>query len=100
MVVVAGTAQLQPGTFGQAQTLIEEVVRLTRSEPGCISYTFYSTVGDPDTIHVFEEWESGEALNAHLQQKHTQDFLAAIGAHLAGPPDIKRYEVSSISSLF
>ena len=99
MIVVAGTAPLQAGAGEWAEKLIEEVVRETRKEAGCLSYTFYVTVGDPNTIHVFEEWESEEALNAHLQQEHTQRFLASIGELLAGAPDIKRYDVTAVSKL-
>ena len=99
MIVVAGTAPLQPGKGAQAEKLIEEVVRLTRAETGCHSYTFYTTVGDPNTIHVFEEWESDAALDAHMQQPHTQAFLAGLGELLSCPPDVKRYEVTAVTKL-
>ena len=99
MVVVAGTARLQPGTGARAQQVIEEVVAKTRQEPGCYSYTFYIEVGDPNTLHVFEEWESNEALDAHIQREHTQRFLAALGELVAAPPDVNKYEISAVSRL-
>jgi quinol monooxygenase YgiN len=99
MVVVAGTASLRPGEGESAEKLIEEVVRLTRPEAGCLSYTFYYAIGDPNTIRVFEEWESEEALNAHLGQDHTQRFLASIGELVSSAPDVKRYFVDRIAPL-
>jgi quinol monooxygenase YgiN len=99
MIVVAGTAKLQSGARERADALIATVVTATRQEAGCASYTFYTEVGDPNTIHVFEEWESEKALVDHLAQPHTQAFLGAIGELLAAPPDIRRYDVTAVSKL-
>lgn len=99
MIVVSGGAPLQPGTVEWAVKLVEEVQTATRAEAGCISYTFYFGVTDPNALHVFEEWESEEALNSHLQQEYTQSFLASLGELVAGPPDVKRYDVNGVSKL-
>lgn len=99
MVVVAGTAKLKPEASEQARNLVDEVVRLTRPEPGCHSYTFYISLEDSNTIHVFEEWESDEALNSHLQQEHTQHFLESLAGLVSEPPDVKRYYVDRVTPL-
>ncbi len=99
LVVISGTAELKPENREAALALIEEIVKLSREEEGCISYTFYADLAEPNTIQVFEEWETEAALNAHLAQPHTQNFLASIGPLLAGPPNIVRYFVARTAPL-
>jgi quinol monooxygenase YgiN len=37
------------------------------AESGCISYTFSADLVEPGLIHVFEEWQSQDALDAHFK---------------------------------
>jgi quinol monooxygenase YgiN len=100
MIVVAGTALLLPGNRARADELIREIVAKTRPVKGCRSYTFYISLEDENRLHVFEEWETEEDLNAHLAAHHTQEFLGAIGGLLAALPDIQRYHVTNVTGLF
>jgi quinol monooxygenase YgiN len=99
MVVVAGSVPIKPEALVEVKAGIAKVCAATRKEPGCISYDFSQDVADPCLVRVFERWESGEALDEHLKQTHTVEFLTALGAWASGPPDVKRYVIESVEGL-
>lgn len=95
MIIVTGELSVLSEGRADAVEAMRRVAEATRSEAGCRAYDFYADVRDPDRFRVYEEWESDEALNAHLAAPHTQAFLAAIGPVAAAEPVIIRYEVSA-----
>ena len=67
----------------------------SRSEFGCLSYEFYVGLTDPNTLLLFQEWESVEALQGHWQTDHMEEFLKALPEVLDGSVSTRRYEVRS-----
>ena len=78
MILVAGRIVLRAGTFEQARPHMERVITETRREAGCRTYTFARDVLEPDTIRIFEIWESREALDAHGAAPHMHVWRAAL----------------------
>lgn len=99
MVVVAGSAQFRADSMAQVKERVEQVMAASRAEAGCLSYTYWTDPSGAATLFIFEEWENGAALESHLTQPHTQEFLAFVGPLLTAPPALRRYEVNSVSSL-
>jgi quinol monooxygenase YgiN len=99
MVIVAGTVLLNAETRDAALAAMNTVVAATRPENGCISYGFYADLNNPLSFQLYELWESQSALDAHMQQKHTQDFLAEVPAYLSAPPEVKLFQVSGGDNL-
>ena len=99
MVLVAGRITIRQEMREQAVAAAIKVTRATKTDAGCLQYHFYSDLENPNVLHVFEEWESAEALSAHLALSHTTEFLAAIADMVAGAPLVKRYVVSESGSL-
>lgn len=63
------------GTYSDDK--VEEVIELygelvaeTRKEDGCISYCLFRDIQDRSILTVIEEWESQEALDAHMKTEH------------------------------
>jgi quinol monooxygenase YgiN len=50
------------------------------AQPGCIHYAWGADLHDPARIHVFEEWESEDALAAHFAGPQYAGMLAHLGA--------------------
>jgi quinol monooxygenase YgiN len=99
MIVIAGHVAVRPERRNDAVSAALAMAEATRRENGCISYRFSSDLADPNTIFIFEEWESEEALERHFQTEHMRGFRAALPQLLAGPPTIKRYVVQSASPM-
>jgi quinol monooxygenase YgiN len=94
MLIVAGTFQVEPARRDEMLRDREASILASRAEPGCITYVMSADPFDPGIVHLFERWESKEALGAHL---------AAMASD--GPPagvvgvEIQQYEISNIGPL-
>jgi quinol monooxygenase YgiN len=99
MIVIAGKVLVRPERREEAVRAALAMAEATRKEPGCITYQFSADLADPNTIRIFEEWESEEALSHHFQTEHMRVFRAQLPDLLAGPPTIRRYAVTSVSAM-
>lgn len=95
-VIIAGTMDLEDPSqvkemLQSARPHIEGALR----EEGCIAYDWTEDHLVPGRVHVYEEWTSSEALEAHLRDHWYRDM----GAHLSKYPRkprnnvIKKYRV-------
>ena len=76
-----------------------EVAEETHKESGNISYAFSSDLSEAGVFHIFEEWESQEALDAHFQSPHMAKFQGALGGLGVKGMNVQRYQVSSVGPL-
>ena len=75
--------------------LCEELAEQSRAEDGVVDYRVTTDVEAPDTVRVIEQYEDEAAVNAHMSSDHFESFQAAIASHLAGEPELYRFEVDS-----
>ena len=81
----------QPETIEETRKALEGFIDPTRAEAGCVYYELMQNNDDPTDFTFVEEWESNEALDAHLESPHITGFKARAGELLACDPDIRRY---------
>lgn len=70
------TIQLQPGSRDRIIDVAAPVQALTRAEPGCIAYDFFTCTDDPDRLVFIECFVSKEAHEFHCAQEYTRNFIA------------------------
>ena len=99
MLVIAGTIRIDPAKQAEATPAAIEVMKATRAEAGNISYTFSSDLDEEGVIHVFEEWESEEALLAHFKTPHMATFQKAMGGFGIKGMNVQKYQVDSVGPL-
>ena len=92
MIIVAGRIVVPVGAFERVVPHMEPVLRETRREPGCRTYTFARDVLEPDVIRVFEIWESREALAAHGTSAHIRQWRDALKEIGVASRDIRSWE--------
>ena len=97
--MVAGYMMVKPEARAQAVQAAIDMVAETKKEQGCIAYDFYADLNDPNRFHVFEEWESDAALEAHFQTTHMKVFQGVLPAVLAGDGAVSRYVVETKTKL-
>ena len=93
MIIVHGTFPVKPELRDEALELMKDMSQVTRSEPGCVSYEFFIGLSDPDTLLLYQEWETVEALQDHYETKHMEEFIGQLPDILNGEVSTKRYEV-------
>ena len=99
MIIVHGTFPVKPEARDEALELMRRMSRATRTEAGCISYEFFVGISDPDTMLLFQEWESMESLQDHFETSHMEEFLGELPKILNGEVFTRRYEVRAPSEL-
>ena len=96
MIIVHGTIPIKPECRDDALQLARRMSEETQKETGCLSYDFYVGLRDPDTLVLFQEWESMDALMNHFQTPHMEEFLQALPDLLAGEITTRRYAVQNL----
>jgi quinol monooxygenase YgiN len=95
MIVTVGRVTTDAQRREELVRVGQAVAQASRAEDGCIDYRIYQDTENPDEFVFVEEWESDEALRRHFATSHVAEFMQAILATLAGPPDVKFHTVAS-----
>ena len=96
MIIVHGSIPIRPERRDQALALAKQMAAASRSEKGCMSYEFYVGLADPDTLMLFQEWESMEALMGHFETDHMDVFLQQLPDLVSGEIITRRYAVQAV----
>jgi quinol monooxygenase YgiN len=99
MIVIAGHVALDPAQHENAVAAAREMMRETRREAGCISYTFSADLEARGRFRIFEEWESDDSLRAHFASPHMARFQKAASGLGVREMKVQRYEVSKVGPL-
>lgn len=62
---------------------LAKLVDATRSEEGCLQYDLHQDNEDPAHFMFFENWESRELWQAHMNNQHLKDYMAATDGAVA-----------------
>ena len=96
MLVIGGPIRIDPANHDQAVKAAVTMMKATREEAGCISYTFTAALEERGLFYIFEEWESQDALTAHFGAPHMTVFQGEMGKLGVKEMNVQRYEVSSV----
>ena len=90
MIKVVARTLVREEAIEAYHALAREIVALTSSEQGCISYTMNQSAGDKRLHAMIEAWESMEALQAHMASEHFQRIVPQMGqlAEEKYPPEL------------
>ncbi|MEJ6593343.1 MAG: putative quinol monooxygenase [SAR86 cluster bacterium] len=93
MIIVHGKFPIKQAFREEALKLMQRMSVASREEFGCISYEFYVGLSDPNTLLLFQEWDSVDALQDHFDTAHMEEFLKVLPDVLDGEVATRRYEV-------
>ena len=96
MIIVQGYIPIKPEARDEALTMARRMAEATREELGCITYEFFVGLSDPNTLMLFQEWETMDALMAHFQTDHMEEFLRDLPNVVSGEVITRRYAVQSV----
>jgi quinol monooxygenase YgiN len=78
LLTVIAYMRAAPGKREELRAALEALIEPTRREKGCVNYDLHQSAEDPDRFFFYENWESGNDLDAHLTAPHLQQFSALI----------------------
>ena len=100
MLLVTGRTAIKEASMPQLLEAASQMAAATRAEAGCAKYLFAVDIADSLVVHLVEQWESSEALDAHFATPHFQAFSEVLLGAVDGSAEFTRYEVSSAAPLF
>ena len=75
MIVIAGTIEIPAE---HREQVLDCLLRLQKNslqhDEGVAAFRFGIDLEQQDLLHVYEEWESIEALKIHMQKQHMDEF--------------------------
>ena len=78
--------------FVKAELL--KLIDITRAEKGCINYDLHQDNDNSAHFLFYENWESRELWQTHMNNKHLQDYIAATEGSVE---DFTLYEMTQIA---
>jgi len=92
-VVVAGEIDFPPENRAAALGGARDLIDMALAEKGCRHYAWTLDPFDPRRVHVFEEWDCGEDLEAHLAGPAYRAMLAHLNGYTILAADTRKYRV-------
>jgi quinol monooxygenase YgiN len=78
LLTVIASMRAAPGKRDELRQALEALIEPTSQEKGYVNYDLHHGIEDPDRFFFYENWESGEDLDAHLAAPHLTEFAARI----------------------
>ena len=83
MIYVIATLHIHPEKRADFLEDARTVIAHTVKEEGCISYDLTSSITEPNEFVFVERWTTREALAAHFETPHLQDWRRVSDDYLA-----------------
>jgi quinol monooxygenase YgiN len=79
----------QPGKGNDLVQMLSHALADTRAFPGCLSVETYTDVDQPDTVVLWEKFETRADHEAYLKWRGETGMMEALAPILAGPLDVQ-----------
>ena len=93
-LTVIGQVRAKRDQLELVKAELEKLVPTTRQENGCIQYDLHQDNQHPTHFLFYENWESRELWQQHMNNQHIQDYLAATDGAVE---DFTVYEMTHIA---
>ncbi|HAP35619.1 MAG TPA: antibiotic biosynthesis monooxygenase [Bacteroidetes bacterium] len=73
--------------------LCKSMIVPSRSEQGCLHYSFYQDLDRENKFFFYEEWVDQPSIDAHNISRHFLDFQPKFKSFIEGEPEINVHTV-------
>jgi quinol monooxygenase YgiN len=95
MLTIVANIHADPGQIERVKAELEKLIPITLAEEGCIQYDLHQDNEDPAHFLFYENWESRELWQAHMNASHLAAYMEATEGAVA---DFTIREMSRIGS--
>jgi quinol monooxygenase YgiN len=78
LLTVIARMHAKPGKEQELRTALEALIEPTSREKGYVNYDLHQGVEDPGWFFFYENWESADDLDAHLNAPHLVEFAGRL----------------------
>uniref|UniRef100_A0AAU2JRG5 Antibiotic biosynthesis monooxygenase n=1 Tax=Streptomyces sp. NBC_00049 TaxID=2903617 RepID=A0AAU2JRG5_9ACTN len=79
-----------PDRLDASLTAFRELATHTRTEKGALRFDAFVAEEHADTVVLVEEWADQEAIDLHMKEPWTAEFLERVEGAFAGSPQVYR----------
>ena len=94
MILITGTFRIPPGNVAAARPEMERMIAESRSEDGCLHYSYAKDILEPGLIRVTELWRDQAVLDAHAASDHLAAWRESWESLQIGDRSLSAYEVA------
>jgi quinol monooxygenase YgiN len=96
MIIIAGQITIEPEHAVALNAAIDDVVRASLTEPGCLEYVFSAHRSEPGIVHVFERWEDEQAIELHGKTDHYRAFGRSLRGMGLKSVELQKFQASAL----
>lgn len=90
LVTVIAHMRAKPGKEQALRNGLEALIEPTRQEVGYVNYDLHQGIEDSSLFYLYENWESVDTHETHMQTPHLEDFASRLGELLDGELTVVR----------
>lgn len=79
LLTVIAYMRAKPGREAELREALEALIKPTTAERGCVNYDLHQGAEDPAVFFFYENWESAQDLDTHLDAPHLRHFSSIMG---------------------
>lgn len=91
MITVVAKSNVLPEKREEFLKLAREMEQKSRQERGCISYTLYESMDNPNQFCYIEFWKDADALEAHNNSEHFLSLVPKMNQLKKEPSHVELY---------
>ncbi len=76
-LTIVANITANPDQIDLVKTELTKLIKTTLAEKGCLQYDLHQDNENPAHFMFFENWETRELWQAHMENQHLQDYKAA-----------------------
>jgi quinol monooxygenase YgiN len=89
-VTVLALVTAKKESINEMKQLLQSLIPLTLCEEGCINYDLHQDNENPHCFFLYENWQSEELLEKHLNSDHLLNFRKVVLQFLEIPISVTR----------
>ena len=79
LVTVIAHMRARSGKERELRSALEALIEPTSQEEGYVNYDLHQGIEDSSLFYLYENWESVETHEAHMNRPHLRDFASRLG---------------------
>ena len=95
VLTIIASITAKPEKAGLVKGALVKLIDTTRAEKGCLQYDLHQDNDNPAHFMFYENWESRELWQAHMNTRHLKDYMAATEGAVQA---FSLYEMTRIAS--
>ena len=99
MFIINGQFTAKANCRAALTRMAADLVKVSNTEAGCISYQFLEDQTTPGNFLFFEKWKSREAINEHFGKPYFQEFAKRFPEMIEGEATIEIHEIKNTESV-